>query len=359
MNFKAIAYFRLGQYVKAREIYEKSINQTTNKSDNYYMIAETYFNEKNYTLAKENYSKAFDNSNDIKTKKDSSYWLIRIEDIEGNQKALFQRVDAFRKTFPNSEYDEDITYLVAKIYEDSRDRKNAINEYSKLYDLTQNQMTKDEMAKRITELYYEEKDIKNSYTWVDRVEENAYKLLWKGYILELEKKDTDAIKNYEKIVDDKNYGDSANYKLGLYYLNKLDYKKARTYFEGVMNFDISANKERAQYNIGVTYEKEGDYLKAISSFLRIKLLMENSELDDLVLLKLAEDYEKLANNDKAFEYFKEYFDKYPNKKDYAYAVEKLVVNRINMDKLTEAKVYYKELQRVNPDRAKIYADYMK
>jgi len=87
--------------------------------------------------------------------------------------------------------------------------------------------------------------------------------------------------------------------------------------------------------------------------------MENSELDDLVLLKLAEDYEKLANNDKAFEYFKEYFDKYPNKKDYAYAVEKLVVNRINMDKLTEAKVYYKELQRVNPDRAKIYADYMK
>ena len=359
MSFKAISYFRLGQYGKAREIYEKSLGQTDGKAENYYMIAETYFNEKNYSLAKENYSKAFDTSSDTKTKKDSSYWLIRIEDIVGDNKALFQRVDAFRKTFPNSEYDEDITYLVAKIYEDSRDRKNAINEYSKLYELTQNKMTKDEMAKRITELYYEEKDIKNAYLWVNRVDEDSYKILWQAYIMELEKKDADAIKNYEKIVEDKNYGDSANYKLGLYYLNKAEYKKARSYFEKVMSFDISANKERAQYNIGLTFEKENEFLKAISSFLRIKLLMENSELEDLVILKLAENYEKLNNNDKAFEYFKEYFDKYPNKKDYAYAVEKLLVNRLNEEKIVDAKLFYKELQKVNPDRAKIYAEYMK
>lgn len=358
-NLKAIAYFRLGQYAKARELYEKGIAESTDKGYSYYMVAETYYNEKKYNEAKENYGKAFDTSNDTKIKKDSSYWQIRIEEALGNKKALFERVEAFRKSYPNSEYDEDITYLVARIYEADRDRKNAINEYTKLYNLSGSQSTKDEMAKRITELYFDDKDIKNAYIWVAKVNEDGYKYLWQGYIMELEKKDADAVKNYEKIVNDKNYGDSANFKLGSYYLTRADYKKARSYFEAVMNFELSSNKERAQYNIGITYEKELDYMKAISSYLRIKLLMENSELDDLVTVKLAENYEKLNNSDKAYDYYKEYFDKYSNRKDYSYVVEKLVVNRINSDKLSEAKNFYKELQRINPDRAKIYADYMK
>lgn len=359
VNFKAIAYFRLGQYTKARELYERNLNNPEEKASSFYMIAETYYNERNYLEAKNNYTKAVESSSDIKLKKDSEYWLIRIEDVLGNQKALFERADNFRKNYPNSEYDEDITYLVAKIHEESQDRKKAIDEYAKLYNITGNKLTKDEMAKRITELYYEEKDIKNMNLWIGRVSEEAYKILWQAYAYELEKKDVEAIKNYEKIVKDQNYGDSANYKLGLYYLNKEDYKKARGYFEAVMSFDISVNKERAQYNIGLTYEKEKEYLNAISSFLKIKLLMDDSELDDLILLKLGENYEKLENSEKSFEYYKEYHNKYKNKKDYSYAVEKLLINRLNENKINEAKVYFEELQRINPDRAKIYTDYMK
>lgn len=359
MNFKAIAYFRLGQFLKAREIYEKSLDSTTEKSNSFYMIGETYYNERNYLEAKKSYIKAYENTNEIKLKKDSAYWLIRVEEVLGNKKEFFERVEGFRKTFPDSEYNEDITYLVGKLYEESADRKKAIDEYSKLYNLSTNKLTKDEMAKRVTELYYADKDVKNAYLWNNKVNEEAYKLLWQGYILELEKKDLEANKNYEKLIKDKNYGDSANYKLGLYYLNKNDYKKARVYFEAVMNFEISINKERAQYNIGLTYEKEKDYLKAVSSFLRIKLLMENSDLEDLVLIKLGENYEKLENGEKSFEYFKEYYEKFSSRKDYSYVVEKLVVNRLNEDKTNEAKIYFNELEKINPENAKIYADYMK
>jgi tetratricopeptide (TPR) repeat protein len=87
--------------------------------------------------------------------------------------------------------------------------------------------------------------------------------------------------------------------------------------------------------------------------------MDDSELDDLILLKLGENYEKLENSEKSFEYYKEYHNKYKNKKDYSYAVEKLLINRLNENKINEAKVYFEELQRINPDRAKIYTDYLK
>ena len=177
--------------------------------------------------------------------------------------------------------------------------------------------------------------------------------------MELEGKNNEAIKNYEKIVNDKSYGDSANYKLGTYYLGKSDYKKSRGYFEKVLEFETSLNSERAQYNIGITYEKEKDYLKAVSSFLKIKLLVEDSTLDDLILIKLGENYEKLNDSNKSYEYFKEYFTKYSGNKDYAYVTEKLLVNRIQVKNISEIKEYYNELLKINPAAAKQYAEYIK
>lgn len=352
MKIKALAYFRMGSYDEARKVYVENGND-------FYMIAETYYNQNEYKLAKENYIKAYETSDDAQVKKDSSYWLIRIEQMLDNKKELFERVAAFRKLYVNSEYEEDITYLVAKIYEEDNDIKNAIIEYVKLYSLTTNEDTKDQMAESITELYYKDKDTKNSLIWCNKVSDKGYKTLWQGYNWELDGKIDLANKNYEKLIDDKDFGDSANYKLGLYYLNKNDYKKSRTYFENVLNFPLSENAERAQYNIGLTYEKEKDFVKAISSFLKIKLLTENSSLEDLILIKLGENYEKLDDADKSFEYFKEYSLKYNTKKEYAYVIEKLLVNRLNNAKPTEAKAYYIELNKINPSAAKAYAESIK
>ncbi len=356
---QAIAYFRLGQFEKSRKVYEKILSMEKDKGTSYYMIAESYYNEKNYEGAKEYYKKSYSSTNDDKIKKDSAYWLIRVEDLLLNKTEVLTRIKAFREAYPNSDYEEDITYLVSRIYEENNDRKNAINEYAKLYEMSNNVHTKDDMAKRITELYTEDKDIKNAYIWSNRVSEEAYKFLWQAYIMELEGKNDEAVKNYEKISKDKTYGDSANYKLGIYYLNKADYKKARGYFEKVLEFEASLNNERAQYNIGITYEKEKEYLKAISSFLKIKLLVEDSSLDDLILIKLAENYEKLNDSNKAYEYFREYYKNYSGNKDYAYVTEKLLVNRIQAKNIPEAKEYYNELLKINPAAAKQYAEYIK
>ena len=356
---QSIAYFRLGQFEKSRKVYEKILSMEKDKGESYYMIAESYYNEKNYEGAKEYYKKAYASTNDEKIKKDSAYWLIRVEDLLLNKIEVLARIKSFREIYPNSDYEEDITYLVARIYEEGNERKNAINEYAKLYEMSSDIHIKDDMAKRITELYTEEKDIKNAYIWSNRVSEEAYKYLWQAYIMELEGKNNEAIKNYEKIVNDKSYGDSANYKLGTYYLGKSDYKKSRGYFEKVLEFETSLNSERAQYNIGITYEKEKDYLKAVSSFLKIKLLVEDSALDDLIIIQLGEKYEKLNDSNKSYEYFKEYYTKYSGNKDYAYVTEKLLVNRIQVKNISEMKEYYNELLKINPAAAKQYAEYIK
>lgn len=356
---KAIAYFKLEQYDKSRETYEKISAMEKDKGSSYYMIAETYYNESKYTEAKEYYKKAYAATTNDKVKKDSAYWLIRVENILGNEAEFLNRVKAFREIYPNSDHEEDIIYLVANKYEEKNDYKSAIKEYAKLYEISGDVETKDEAAKRITELYTSAKDIKNAYIWSNKVSEEAYKYLWQAYILELEGKKEAAIKNYEKISNDKNYGDSANYKLGLYYMEKGDFTKSRLYFEKVLTYEASVNGERAQYNIGLTYEKEKEYMKAISSFLRIKLLFEESELDNQILIKLGENYEKLNDYEKGSQYYKEYLSKYTADKDYVYVLEKLLVNRIKVNNNTESKEYYNELLKINPSAAKKYAEYIK
>lgn len=123
LSFKAIAYFRLEQYNKARAVYERSLNIPEEKASSYYMIAETYYNERNYNDAKINYLKAIEYSKDINITKDSEYWLIRVEEMLGDKNALLERAERFRKKYPKSEYEEDIEYLIERVLEEDVEKE--------------------------------------------------------------------------------------------------------------------------------------------------------------------------------------------------------------------------------------------
>lgn len=355
---RALAYFRLGKYENARSIYEEQLSNPEKSDFARFMIAESYYNEKNYEKARENYLTLYSTTKNRQYAKDAAYWLIRIESFEGNYGKLEGRISGFRVEFPNSEYEEDITYILASAHllEDEKDK--AIGEYEGLYASSTNPNVKEQSAKTLTELYFNNGNTAKALEWNDNVKDKNFKSLWLGIIYEKAGEIEKAIESYITLKSNKDYGDISNYNLGRIYLARGEYDKARTALERVLSFETSKVKDKAQYNIGISYEKEENFTRAISSFMRIKLLYTESDIQDLTLIKLAENYEKSGNETKAIESYREFYDTYKNSPDYAYVVEKLLVYAINSEKIDVAKNYYNELSKINKSHAEQYKEYL-
>ncbi|TDT71497.1 tetratricopeptide repeat protein [Hypnocyclicus thermotrophus] len=357
MQNKALAYFRLNQYENARNIYKELEKNNDYKDLATYMIAETYYNEKNYKNAKIYYEKVIKNSKNEKNIENSKYWLINIEYINNNFDVALNKIKEFEDNYKKSEYLNDISYIKANIYLKQNENKLAIKEYKEIYSKTTDLIKKETTAKKIMELYYAENDIQNALKWNNLLKDKNYKTLYKGFIYDKAKQPKKAFEEYLKITKDKKYGDIANYYIGNYYFNDNDYEKAREYYEKVLSFEISEYKDKALFKIGESYELENNYLKAISAFLKIKLIYTESNLQDIVLIKLGELYELDGKFNKALLSFKEYYDKYKHGSDYPYVVEKLMVYYINNKKLNVAKNYYIELKKLNKENASKYKEY--
>jgi tetratricopeptide (TPR) repeat protein len=355
---KALAYFRLGSYKNARAVYKKYLEDEDKKEFAKYMIAESYYNEKNYKKARESYIDLYRTAKNRQYAKEAAYWLIRVENFEGNYGKLEERVKGFRTEFPNSEYEEDITYIMANVYIINSEKSKAIEEYSKLYEGSSKESIKEQSAQILTELYYKDGNSSKALEWNEKVKDTGYKNLWFGIIYEGAGKIPEAIAYYKKAEKDKNYGDLVNFNLGEIYLEQKNYTLARETFEKVTEYEASSVRDKAQYNIGITYEAEENYTRAINSFMRVKLLYTESTIQDLALIKIAENYEKSGDTKKAIEAYREFFDTYKNSEDYQYVVEKLLVYHINSNNLDIAKSYYEELKRLDMEHAKQYTEYL-
>lgn len=355
---KALSYFRLGRYNNARGVYEKYLNNENKKDFAKYMIAEAYYNEKNYEKAREFYLDLYRTTKNRQYAKEAAYWLIRVENFERNYDKLEDRVKGFRTEFPNSEFEEDITYIMANVYLLNTEKEKAIDEYIKLFENTANKNLKEQSAKYLTDLYYKEGNTAKALEWNEKVEDQGFKNLWFGIIHESAGKIPEAIEYYKAAENDASYGDLVNYNLGEIYLKQENYILARETFEKVMSYEASSVKDKAQYSIGLTYEAEENYTRAINAFMRIKLLYTESTIQDLALVKIAENYEKSGNTEKAIEAYREFFDTYKNSEDYQYVVEKLLVYHINANNTDIAKQYYEELKKLNAEYAKQYTEYL-
>ncbi len=355
---RALAYFRLGKYENARFIYEKQLENPEKADFARFMIAESYYNEKKYEKAKENYLTLYTTTKNRQYAKDAAYWLIRIESFQGNYGKLEGRINGFRVEFPNSEYEEDITYILASAHLLEEQKDKAIKEYEGLYVNTNNPNVKEQSAKTLTELYFNNGNTAKALEWNDNVKDKNFRSLWLGVIYEKAGEIEKAIESYISIRDSKDYGDISNYNLGRIYLARGEYTKARTALERVLSFETSKVKDKAQYNIGLSYEKEENYTRAISSFMRIKLLYTESDIQDITLIKLAENYERSGNEAKAIESYREFYDNYKSSPDYTYVVEKLLVYAINNKKIDVARSYYNELTRLNKNLGEQYKEYL-
>lgn len=359
IDIKAKSYLKLKKYSEALKIYEDIIKSGKNQDYGYFMSGEINYNAKKYDDAKKNYQAVMEKFKESKYKRVSFYWIINIDYITGKSDAVLKQGEAFIKQYSKGEFVEEVLTIMANIYSEKEMDEKAIAQYEKIYNLQEKDESKDIIAVNILQIYLNNKKYSEMNMWSEKLNNLKDKKIWEALIYENTGKIEEALKIYKELLSDEDIGDRANYLIGTLYFKQEKYSEARNYLESVMNFNNSEYKDDAVLKIGFTYEEEKNYQRALSSFMRIKLLYSDSPLIELAELKIAENYEALGENDQAEKIYDEFVSKYKSSDYYKIVLEKGLIIKLNKKSMKDALELYKELKKVDEKTAKKYEVYFK
>jgi len=133
----AYAYFKLENYNQASSHFRNYINsqqgqQSEKLADAYNRLGDYYFSNAEYSLARQNYKKAFD----MKTF-DTDYSLYQIAFCQGlqhDQQGKINSLQRLQEGFPDSEYVDDALYELGRAYERLGQNSEATRNYRLIVD---------------------------------------------------------------------------------------------------------------------------------------------------------------------------------------------------------------------------------
>ncbi len=359
LDLEGLANFRLEKYDKARKIFAKLGESPKYKDYSKYQIAETYYNQGKYDKAFKGYNNLYTENKKGEYATKSLYWGINILYLQNKYSEVIDKSKEFNIEYPKSDYLADVNFYRADSYFKLNDTKNAAKTYIELYQKTTDKNIKDKTARELTTLYYNIEDYKNANIWKEKMSNPSEKTYLSALIYEKQGKSDLAIGEYQKIVDDKDYGSRANFNLASNYYKEKNYDKAKIHYEKILQIENGQYKDTATYQMGQIYMTKKDYSKALRNFMKIELLYTESPLKEPSKLKIAKIYEVQKEDEKAKKTYVEFYKDYPQSKYKGLVLEKLVVINLNEDKKDEAKKYYTELVKVNGEVAKNYESYFK
>lgn len=358
-DIKAKAYLKLKKYDEAVKIYDEIIKTGKNQDYGYFMKGEVFYNAKKYDEAKKNYQFIIERFNESKYRRRSFYWIVNIEYITEKRDGVIKQGEAFLKQYSSGEFVEEILNITAASYIEKELYDNAVVQYEKVYNLSEKDDVKDGAVVNILELYLSIKKYEEMGKWTAKLKNGNLKKIWEGITAENTGRVEEAENIYLEIVSDEKVGDRVSYLLGTLYFKQKKYSDARNYLEKVLNFQESEYKERAVLQIGFTYEEEKNYQRALSSFMRIKLLYTGSALQPLAEIKIAENYEFMGEIEKTEKVYDEFIKNYKNSNYYREILERALKIKLNNKSLKEALEIYKELKKKDEKAAKKYEPYFK
>jgi tetratricopeptide (TPR) repeat protein len=359
LDTKGKAYLKLKKYEDSLKIYDELIKSGKNQDYGYFMKGEVYYNAKKYEEAKKNYQFIVDKLKESKYRRRSFYWIVNIEYITGKKDAAIKQGEAFLKQYLTGEFVEEILNIMANIYIEKNMYDSAFSQYEKIYNLIDKDEAKDEIAINVLELYLSINKYEDMGKWSSRLINLNQKKIWEAIIVENLGKSEEAEKKYRELLLEKEVGDIANYLLGTLYFKQKKYSDARIYLEQVLSFENSEYKDKAVLKIGFTYEEEKNYQRALSSFIKIKLLYAGSPLQPLAEIKIAENYENMGEIEKSEKIYEDFIKNYKSSTYYGEILERLLKIKINNKLSKEALEIYKELKKKDEKAAQKYETYFK
>ena len=348
----AISYFRLDDFDKSRETYERLKTIPGYEEYAQFQIADSYYGQKNYEKAMENYSLVAHNFPNGKYTENANYWYLNSLVNLGNIDQFEIEKKAFLERYPNSPMKENIYILSGQIYENSGNADKIIKNYRALYENAKNDNVKEEAATKILDALLAQNKVEEAMESVSNVKNEEIKGYYKSLILERENKKEEAIKEYEKLFQGTKYKEMAGIKLGDYYFDKKIYDKAKIYYTGVDELENSRYKDFVLLQLSTINELQGKNKDALRGYTK-GYVMYNGNYSKISKFKAAQVAEKLQNNKEAEKLYKELYDD----KDFEhrdFALEKLLYFSLKRQNKVQAKKYFTELQKLNKQAASKY-----
>lgn len=359
LDIKGKAYLKLRKYDEAIKIYSDLIKTSKTPDYAYFMTAEVYYNAKKYDESKRYYQYVLDKFTNSEYRMVSLYWIVNIDYILENSNLVLKNGEHFIKLYPESSFTEELLLTTAEVYASKKMYTNALTQYEKAYALTKKDDIKNNIAIDTLSLLLNLKRYISMNTWVERVTDAKEKMLWQAITAEKTGSTDEAVKLYEQLTSDEEVGDRANYFLGNLYFEKGNYEKSRSYLEGVLNFSESEYKDDAVVQIGLSFEAEKNYQRAVSSFIRIKLIYEGSPLQEFAEIKIAENYKNLGEFEKAAQAYIEFIENNKGSEYYSRALTGLLDLKVKTRDTESVSKYYKELKSIDEKAAQEYDIYFK
>ncbi len=274
------AYYKTGEYEKARPNLEKYLAKNRGSKQDYYQMGYVYFNGKLYEQAIQSFQKSIEEND---TLSQSAYYYIGECNIENGNKLAAK--GAFRNAHQlniDPEITEDALFNYAKTayelsYHPYDDAIVAFEEYINTYP---NSTKINDAYEYLVGVYYTTKNYEEALKSIDRIKKQDIKLLkakqrlayYRGVELFNEKDYLEAVEKFQ--ISLKNNYDpklkaSATYWMGEGFFRLGDYENADNYFSdflatsGARSLDFF---EKGYYNLAYTHYEAANYKKAIFWF---------------------------------------------------------------------------------------------
>ncbi|MGM0507716.1 MAG: tetratricopeptide repeat protein [Fusobacteriota bacterium] len=358
LDKKGQAYFKLEEYDDAISVYEKLKKYDSVKDYAFLKLAQIQYNLGNDDKALSNYKHILNNFPSSEYHKQSLYWIITINWQLNKDDEAVEYINWFLKNYDtDDEYSGDIIYYLGNIYLKKDKPKLAIAEYEKVIDKVQDEGTKNRVRRELLKLYYDLEEFAEALSLIDNFEDENFQNYWKALVYKKQNKMDLAIENFKSLLKTEDFGDRASYNLGIIYFEKQNYSLAREYLSSVLDYDVSNYKDRAALHIGLSYGREGKYQEAINVLLKIRLIYVNSDLQDIALIKIAENYEKMGEIQKSIQSYIEFYNEFKDSQYYGTVLERLVQHYLEAENINEAQKYYNDLIDVKPEKEEIYENH--
>ena len=354
-----LSYYRLGNYEKAREYFVKLSVVPEYSGYARFQIADSYFAEKNYKKAKEEYKIVYTEKSGKKYEEDAKYWELNCDLSLNDKNSYIANSENFLKEYPNSSYVRNILSIRGDILRENGKSADAIKEYEVLYEKSEKPMEKDQTVEKIVELYDETENIEAKSQWIEKFSDKYKKSYYKSLAYREKGMNIEA-QNEEKILlESERYKDYALVNLGNDYFNEKKYAEAEKNYKAIREMESSQYKDLAMFQMGNIYAIKGENDKAEVELSKVFVLYPQSEYVIPAKLKLADVYEAKGDKVKAKAGYKELLaDKKAS--DYKeYLLEKILFISLEQNNKEEAEKYYNELQKINKETAKKYEEFMK
>lgn len=348
----AISYFRLDNYEKTLEYYNqlKAFPEYSEYAE--FQIADTYYAQGNYQVASEKYKEFFTKYPEGKYGENSNYWYLNTLINLGKFDEFEKEKEAFIQKYPNSNMKGSIYRLASQIYEKKGETGNILDNYKKLYEVSQDKSVKEETATKIIDIYIRENNIEEAKKYLAGIDNPEIKSYYNSLIAENSGNKQEAIKEYETLFAGTKYKDYAGVKLGDYYFNNKNLNKAREYYQAVDKLESSPYKDFILYQLSNIDELEGKNDSALRGYTKGYVLYKG-EYSLISKLKAAQLNEKLQKENEAFTLYKELYS-VKNFQYRGFILEKMIYFTLKSGNKVEAKKYFLELQKIDKQSSEKY-----